>query len=53
MNFEHEFHGANLAYILELQERFQKDPSSLDESTRKFFEQWKMDESGTALRPMM
>src|SRR4030095_9712184 len=52
MNFEHEFHGANLAYILELQERFQKDPSSLDESTRTFFEQWQMDESGVAPLPV-
>ncbi len=45
MNFEHEFHGANLAYILELYDQFKKDPSSLDESTRKFFETWKIDES--------
>jgi 2-oxoglutarate dehydrogenase E1 component len=51
MNFEHEFHGANLAYILELRERFQKDPSSVDESTRRFFEQWKMDERSAAPVP--
>lgn len=50
MNFEHEFHGANLAYMLELQERFKQDPDSLDEPTRKFFEQWEMDESGAAPR---
>src|SRR5215216_2256630 len=50
MNFEHEFHGANLAYILELQERYKKNPNSLDEATRKFFEQWQMDESGAAPR---
>ena len=52
MNFEREFHGANLAYILELYEQFKKDPSSLDESTRKFFEQWKIDESVTAPLPV-
>jgi 2-oxoglutarate dehydrogenase E1 component len=52
MNIEREFHGANLAYLLELQERYQKDPNSLDEPTRKFFEQWKMDESGAAPLPV-
>src|SRR5215211_1376124 len=52
MNFEHEFHGANLAYILQLQEQFKKNPNSLDETTRKFFEQWGMDESGAAPRPV-
>jgi 2-oxoglutarate dehydrogenase E1 component len=52
MNFDREFHGANLAYVLELYERYQKDPNSLDESTRKFFEQWKMDESGPAPVPV-
>ena len=52
MNFDREFHGANLAYILELYEQFKKDPASLDESTRRFFEQWKMDESGAAPLPV-
>jgi 2-oxoglutarate dehydrogenase E1 component len=46
MNFEHEFHGANLAYILELREQFEKDPKSVDESTRRFFEQWRNEEAG-------
>jgi 2-oxoglutarate dehydrogenase E1 component len=48
MNLEREFHGANLAYMLELQERYKKDPNSVDEATRKFFEQWEMDESAAA-----
>jgi 2-oxoglutarate dehydrogenase E1 component len=52
MNFDREFHGANLAYILELHEQFKKDPASLDESTRRFFEQWQMDASGTAPVPV-
>jgi 2-oxoglutarate dehydrogenase E1 component len=52
MNIEREFHGANLAYILELQEQYKKDPNSLDEATRKFFEQWKMDESAAAPLPV-
>jgi 2-oxoglutarate dehydrogenase complex dehydrogenase (E1) component-like enzyme len=46
MNFEHEFHGANLAYILELRERFEEDPNSVDESTRRFFEQWQEGDAG-------
>ncbi len=52
MNFEHEFHGANLAYVLGLYEQFKKDPNSLDEPTRRFFEQWKMEESGGAPVPV-
>src|SRR5215208_242580 len=52
MNFEREFHGANLAFILDLHEQFKQDPNSLDESTRKFFEAWKMDESGSAPLPV-
>jgi 2-oxoglutarate dehydrogenase E1 component len=49
MNLEHEFHGANLAYILELRERFEKDPNSLDDATRRFFEQSRLDEVGTSI----
>lgn len=52
MSFEHEFHGANLAYILELHEQYKKDPASLDESTRKFFESWKTDEARPAPLPV-
>ena len=52
MNLEREFHGANLAYMLELQERFKHDPNSLDETTRKFFEQQKIEESAAAPLPV-
>jgi 2-oxoglutarate dehydrogenase E1 component len=52
MNFDREFHGANLAYILELHEQFKKNPNSVDESTRKFFEQWQIDKSGSAPLPV-
>ncbi len=33
-----EFGGVNEGYVLELYERFQKDPSSVDASTRALFE---------------
>lgn len=52
MNLERMFHGANLAYILELHEQYKKDPAALDESTRTFFEQWKIDESDAASVPV-
>ncbi len=40
MNLEHEFFGPNYGYILELYERYQKDPNSVDEATRRLFSQW-------------
>jgi len=41
MTSARDFHGPNLGYILELYERFQDDPNSVDESTRKLFQSWK------------
>ena len=40
MNLEHEFFGPNYGYILELYDRYQRDPDSVDESTRRLFSQW-------------
>jgi len=40
MPLENEFHGPNLAYILELYDRYRDDPNAVDEATRKLFEQW-------------
>ena len=40
MPLENEFHGPNLGYILELYEQYRHDPGSVDEATRKLFEQW-------------
>ncbi len=39
MNLWREFHGPNVAYLLELFENFQEDPHSVDEATRQFFTQ--------------
>lgn len=52
MNFEHEFHGPNLAYMLGLRERYKTNPESLDEATRNYFQQLEMDESGSAPLPV-
>ncbi len=49
MTFESDFLGPNLGYILELYERFQNDPKSVDESTRRYFERW----TSTALDPAL
>jgi 2-oxoglutarate dehydrogenase E1 component len=35
-----EFTGLNRGYVLELYEKFRRDPSSVDESTRAVFERW-------------
>jgi 2-oxoglutarate dehydrogenase E1 component len=36
----HDFHGPNAGYVLELYERYQDDPASVDGATRAFFGQW-------------
>jgi 2-oxoglutarate dehydrogenase E1 component len=38
MALERDFHGPNLGYILELYDRFQDDPDSVEESIRRFFQ---------------
>ncbi len=37
-NLWREFHGPNAAYLLDLFERYERDPLSLDEASRRFFE---------------
>src|SRR5579885_1988481 len=37
------FYGPNAGYVLELYERYQRDPASVDAETRAFFEQWSPD----------
>ncbi|HEY7126988.1 MAG TPA: 2-oxoglutarate dehydrogenase E1 component [Ktedonobacterales bacterium] len=34
------FYGPNAGYVLELYERYQRDPASVDPATRAFFAQW-------------
>jgi 2-oxoglutarate dehydrogenase E1 component len=40
MTSNRDFHGPNLGYILELYERFQDDPDSVDEAARRLFQHW-------------
>ena len=35
-----DFHGPNAAYILDLFEQYQTDPSSVDAATRAYFADW-------------
>ena len=41
MNPWDQFTGANAGYVYELFERYQRDPSSVDEATRRAFTAWK------------
>jgi 2-oxoglutarate dehydrogenase E1 component len=41
MNFEREFPGPNLGYVLELYERYQRNPDSVDKASRRLFGQWR------------
>jgi 2-oxoglutarate dehydrogenase E1 component len=40
MNSLSQFYGPNSGYVLELYERYQRDPASVDAATRAFFESW-------------
>src|SRR5436190_282733 len=40
MNPWDQFSGANAGYVYELFERYQRDPSSVDEATRRAFATW-------------
>ena len=41
MTLDKEFHGPNLAYVLDLYDQYQNDPDTVDPATRKYFEEWK------------
>lgn len=47
MNIWNEFHGPNAGYIMELYDRYLRDPNSVDPTTRALFERWKPDIDGT------
>jgi 2-oxoglutarate dehydrogenase E1 component len=51
MSLEHEFHGPNLGYILELYQKYKNDPSSVDEGTRALFEKWAPSDSESTIQP--
>lgn len=37
---ESQFYGPNLGYVLELYDSYLRDPDSVDENTRRFFDNW-------------
>jgi 2-oxoglutarate dehydrogenase E1 component len=43
------FHGPNAAYVLELYERFQSDPASVDEGWQSFFREFSPDQSAASV----
>jgi 2-oxoglutarate dehydrogenase E1 component len=43
MNHIEQFYGPNAGYVLELYERYQRDPQSVDEATRAIFANWPAD----------
>jgi len=51
MDLWQEFHGPNAGYVLDLYERFRKDPSSVDPATRALFEGWSPDGASPAAAP--
>ncbi|HVB64853.1 MAG TPA: thiamine pyrophosphate-dependent enzyme, partial [Nitrolancea sp.] len=40
MSINSRFHGPNAAYVLDLYERYERDPNSVDPATRAYFERW-------------
>ncbi len=42
------FYGPNAGYVLDLYERYQRDPASVDAETRAFFEHWSPDGAAAA-----
>ena len=40
MHIWNEFHGPNAGYVVELYERYRRDPQSVDPATRELFERW-------------
>jgi 2-oxoglutarate dehydrogenase E1 component len=40
-NLEREFPGPNLGYVLELYERYQRNPDGVNETARRLFSQWR------------
>jgi 2-oxoglutarate dehydrogenase E1 component len=51
MNIWRDFSGPNVGYILELYDRYQQNPNSIDTATKVFFEQWGPPPDGLGLSP--
>jgi len=46
MGFWREFQGLNAGYVIQLYERYQRDPLSVDSATRQLFERWGSPDAG-------
>lgn len=51
MNIWKEFHGPNSGYLIELYDKYKKNPDSVDPKTKALFDIWKPDTDGRALQP--
>jgi 2-oxoglutarate dehydrogenase E1 component len=52
MSFDwRDFQGVNSAYVLDLYEKFQRDPQSVDAATRAFFRHWTPPAEGRTTEP--
>ena len=51
MNIWRDFPGPNAGYILELYDRYQQNPDSVDAATKRFFKQWSPPADGVGLPP--
>lgn len=49
MNIWEDFHGPNAGYVLELYEQYKQNPSSVDPSTRAYFDRWTPPIDGVAI----
>jgi 2-oxoglutarate dehydrogenase E1 component len=52
MNPWDQFTGANAGYVYELYERYQRDPSSVDEASRRAFANWTPSEPSAPVAPV-
>ena len=41
IDIRRDFHGPNVGYVLELYERYQQNPDSVDQATQTYFERWR------------
>lgn len=51
MSFWNDFAGPNAGYVLELYERYRRDPASVDAETQAFFANWSPPEAAAADQP--
>ena len=52
MDFWDTFHGPNAGYVLEMYERYRRDPGSVDDVTRRFVESLQPPADGNGAAPV-